>query len=50
MLPIRATQHLLENSDGYDIVGYMEDDISIEDEYFLKKLNAFTMIYQKNTQ
>ena len=40
MLPIRATQHLLENSDGYDIVGYMEDDISIEDEYFFEKLKC----------
>ena len=40
MLPMKATQHLLENCGGYDIVGYMEDDISIEDEYFFQKLKC----------
>ena len=35
-LPLKATRHLLENCAGYDLVGYMEDDITIEDDYFPK--------------
>ena len=39
-LPLKATRHLLENCAGYDIVGYMEDDITIEDDYFFQKIGC----------
>ena len=39
-LPLFATRHLLEHCEDYDIVGYIEDDISIEDEYFFQKLRC----------
>ena len=37
-IPQYASKRVLEQADEYDIVGYIEDDILIEDAEFLKKL------------
>lgn len=37
-VPLVASRHLLEQADDYDILGYMEDDLLIEDPDFFKKL------------
>jgi len=38
-LPILASRNALEEAEDYDIIGYMEDDILIEDNEFFDKIN-----------
>lgn len=38
-VPMASSRHLLEQAEHYDIVGYMEDDLLIEDIHFFEKLN-----------
>ena len=47
-VPMMATEDLLKNAEGYDLVCYLEDDITIEDPYFFQKLNACIEIYPTN--
>ena len=37
-VPLVASRRLLEQSAEYDILGYMEDDLLIEDPEFFQKL------------
>ena len=37
-VPLKATRHLLEHSQDYDLVGYMEDDLLISDPEFFSKI------------
>ena len=39
-IPALASKRLLEQSEKYDLIGYMEDDIAIEDIDFFHKLNC----------
>ena len=39
-VPLVASRHLLEQAEGYDLVGYMEDDLVLNDpEFFAKTLS-----------
>ena len=37
-VPLVASRHLLEHSQGYDLVGYMEDDLLLSDPEFFAKI------------
>ena len=39
-IPMMATEDLLKNAEGYDLVCYLEDDITIEDPDFFQKLKC----------
>ena len=39
-IPMMSTEDLLKNAEGYDLVCYLEDDITIEDPYFFQKLKC----------
>ena len=49
-IPQLASQRLLEQSEQYDILGYMEDDILIEDYDFFIKLDICTKFCLRNIQ
>ena len=36
-VPLVASRHLLEQAEGYDLVGYMEDDLLLSDPEFFAK-------------
>lgn len=38
LMPLAASRHTLEQADKYDMVGYMEDDLLIEDPEFFHKI------------
>ena len=37
-VPLVASRHLLEHAEGYDLVGYMEDDLLLNDPEFFAKI------------
>jgi hypothetical protein len=37
-VPLMASRHLLEHADGYDLLGYMEDDLVLSDPEFFAKI------------
>ena len=39
-IPWITSKTVLEKHNDYDMVGYIEDDISIEDQYFFEKLDS----------
>lgn len=39
-IPLLASRRLLEQADDYDFIGYLEDDLIIEDPQFFSKLKA----------
>jgi hypothetical protein len=41
-MPLVASKHIIESAENYDIVGYMEDDILIEDPEFFFKIIFLT--------
>lgn len=43
-MPLAATRSIIENCHNYDMVGYMEDDILIEDQEFFWKINYLANI------
>ena len=40
-VPLVASRHLLEQAQGYDLVGYMEDDLLLSDPEFFAKILAY---------
>ena len=48
-IPWITAKNVIEKYKDFDIVGYIEDDISIEDQYFFEKLEIIYRSCQLNT-
>ena len=47
-IPLIASRQLLEQSDNYDLIGYLEDDILISDPEFFNKIICKSSNYHPN--